>query len=152
MGNEVLDIEANEFEGEVESTYKLIVYQASELPKDFRNLIMGPFLNSLRYGNDLFKLIDKDSYFTSYAQYIELLMKRKLTAIKLAMLSDETILGWCMYEEKTVHYVWVKEHQRRNGIAKSLLPKEFDTITHITNKGINIWVNKFPEVKFNPWA
>lgn len=152
MGIKVLDITTNEFETEVESNYRIVVYLASQLPKDFKNLIMGPFLNSLRYGNDLFKLIDKDSYYSSYAKYIELLLQRPNTRLKIAVLSDETVLGWCMFENTVVHYIWVKEHQRRQGIARSLLPREFDTITHITNKGINIWVNKFPEVRFDPWA
>ena len=53
---------------------------------------------------------------------------------------------------KTIHYIWVKNEVRRQGIGKALMPKEFDTISHITNKGISIWVNHFPEVKFNPFA
>lgn len=125
---------------------------ASHLQRDYKNLVLAPFLNSLRYGNDLFKLIDKDAYYASYTKYIETLLQRPDCLIKFAMLSDDTVLGWCLFQDKTVHYVWVKEHQRRQGIAGSLVPKNFEVITHITNKAINIWVNKFPEVRFDPWA
>lgn len=150
MGDKVLELETNELK-EVESSYRIRIYSTLLLPEEFKNLVIAPFLNSLRYGNDLFKLIDKDAYYKSYGKYIELLMKRPQAQVKLAMLSDETVLGWSLYEPNTLHYVWVKKEVRRQGIGRSLLPKEFDTITHITNKGISIWINKYPEVKFDPF-
>lgn len=137
---------------EVENSYKIVVYKVLDLPQEFHNLIIAPFLNSLRYGNDLFKLIDKEAYYSSYSKYIQLLLQRPNAQVKLAMLSDRTVIGWSMIEGKTVHYVWVKKEIRRQGIGLSLLPKEFDTITHITNKGIGIWVSKFKDVRFNPFA
>jgi len=109
-------------------------------------------LNSLRYGNDLFKLIDQDAYYKNYGNYISALLARPEMKVKLAVLNDDTVLGWSLYMNKTVHYVWVKSEVRRQGIGKSLLPNEFDTISHITNKGINIWINKYPKVRFDPFA
>lgn len=109
-------------------------------------------MNSLRYGNDLFKLMDKDSYYEAYSRYIDSILHKPTSTIRIAALDDETVLGWSLSEDKIVHYVWVKKEVRRQGIARSLLPKEFDTITHITNVGMNIWVNKFPQVRFNPFA
>lgn len=135
---------------EVEN-YKIVLYSGPKLPPEFKNLIIAPFLNTLRYGNDLFKLIDKDAYYSTYSKYIEHLLDRPTTTIYMAVLDDETVLGWSMVGYKAVYYVWVKKEVRRNGIGRSLLPKEFDTITHITNTGINIWVSKFPEVRFNPF-
>lgn len=149
MGNQTLESKADELE---ETSYKIISYPAIQLPSEYRNLIIGPFLNSLRYGNDLFKLIDKESYYLNYARYVEHLLQRPKAIVKLSVLSDDTTLGWSLVEDKTVHYVWVKKELRRQGIAKSLLPKEFTTISHITNKGINIWINKFPHVRFDPFA
>jgi len=139
-------------ESEIESSYGIIFYQAQNLPNEFKNLIIAPFLNSLRYGNDLFKLVDKRSYYSNYGQYIELLLKRPDSRVCIAILSDKTVLGWSLVQKNVVHYVWVKKEVRRQGIGRSLLPKEFDTISHITNKGLNIWVNKFPNVRFDPWA
>lgn len=151
MGHKILDSSTDELKKVEDSSYRIIWYPAFQLPLSFRSLVIAPFLNSLRYGNDLFKLIDKNAYYSAYAKYIELLLQRPKTTVKLAILSDMTVLGWCLLEEKTIHYVWVKKEVRRQGIGKSLLPKEFDTISHITNKGLSIWVSKFPEVKFNPF-
>lgn len=151
MGNTHLELERNEPE-EIESSYRVVKYKASELPEEFYNLIIATFLNSLRYGNDLFKMIDKEAYFPKYGQYINLLLKRPQAIIKLAMLRDKTVLGWSMCELKTVHYVWVKKEVRRQGIGKSLVPIDFDRITHITNKGISIWGSKYPNVRFDPFA
>jgi hypothetical protein len=149
MGSETLEPTSS---GAKEERYRLISYIAPELPPDFKNLIIAPFLNSLRYGNDLYKLIDKDAYYLKYAKYVELLLTRSTCVIKLAILNDDTVLGWCLAEGKAVHYVWVKKEVRRQGICQALLPKSFDTISHITNKGINIWINHFPNVRFDPFT
>lgn len=136
---------------EVDS-YKIRKFKATDLPNDFRNLIIAPFKNSLRYGNDLFKLIDRDAYYEAYDKYIHILLGRPDSIITLAILDDETVLGWCLYERDVIHYVWVKKEVRRQGIGISLLPKTFNVISHVTNIGINIWVNKFPNVRLNPFV
>ena len=148
VGSEALEPTSK---GIKEERYRLVPYKGIEIPPDFKNLVIAPFLNSLRYGNDLFKLIDKDAYYFSYGKYIELLLQRPNTQVKFAILDDDTILGWCISEDKTLHYVWVKKEVRRQGIAQALMPK-FDVISHITNRGINIWVNHYPQVRFNPFA
>lgn len=149
MGGETLESTSQRAE---EERYRLVTYYGVTLPPEFKNLVTAPFLNSLRYGNDLYKLIDKDAYFFSYSKYIESLLQRPHSMVKLAILNDMTVLGWCLMENKVVHYIWVKKEVRRQGIGCALLPKTFDTISHITNKGINIWVNHYPNVKFNPFA
>lgn len=124
-----------------------------DLPEEYKNVILAPFLNSLRYGNDMFKLIDKESYYSAYSKYINLLLQKPTTRVNFAQLKDDTVLGWCLYETSNIlHYTWVKKEVRRQGIGRAILPKEFDTITHITNKGLNIWINKFPTVRLNPFA
>lgn len=147
MGNQDLEPISDVSEG-----YKVISYLGSHLPPEFTNVIIAPFINSLRYGNDLFKLVDQDSYYKAYSKYIGLLLMRPKSVIKLALLNDKTVLGWSLYEDEILHYVWVKKEVRRQGIARALLPMKFTSISHITNKGLNIWVNKFPEVRFNPFV
>lgn len=151
MADQVGHQEMESGSNESQERYRLDLYPGSQIPSDFRNLIIAPFLNSLRYGNDLFKLIDKDAYYFSYGRYIELLLQRPSTQVKFAILDDETVLGWCLTEGKILHYVWVKKEVRRQGIARALMPKSFDTISHITNKGIHIWVNHYPGAKFDPF-
>lgn len=150
LGNKELESTSEGLE-EVDSEYVLKFYAASLLPEEYKNLVRAPFLNSLRYGNDLYKLIDKDAYYLSYGKYIEHLLQRPRSIVSMAALDDGTILGWALYEGTTLHYVWVKKEVRRQGIAKELIPDKIDIITHITNTGINIWGNKMPEVKFDPF-
>lgn len=151
MGDKELEPETEKLE-EVESSYRIVYFGGPTLSAEYRNIVVAPFLNSLRYGNDLYKLIDKDAYFINYSKYIDHLLQRPMMLVKMAMLKDDTILGWSMVENKTVHYVWVKKEVRMQGICKALMPQEFNTISHITHKGINIWVKRYPEVNFNPWA
>lgn len=150
VGSEELEPSAAELE-EVESSYRVEYFGGPKLSKEYRNVVVAPFLNSLRYGNELFKIIDKEAYYSSYARYIESLLLRPMTIIKMALLKDNTVLGWAMIEYKTLHYVWVKKEVRRQGIGRALLPNDFDTITHVTNVGLNIWVSKYPEKVFNPF-
>lgn len=136
---------------EANEVYRLKVYPATSLPEDMRNLVIAPMLNSLRYGNDMFKLIDKAAYYNTYSKYVKILLSRPTCAVKMAILSDDTVLGWSLFEGKTLHYVWVKKEVRRQGIGRSLLPEVFDTISHVTNVALNIWVHKYPEAKFDPF-
>jgi len=133
-----------------EASYKIVSYLAKELPQEFHRVIVGPFLSTLRYGNEMFKLIEQDSYYKTYPVYIEHLLIRPQSQIRIAMLSDKTVLGWSLSENETLHYVWVKKEVRRQGIGKALLPKKFSKISHVTNIGLSIWP-KYPEVKFDPF-
>ena len=76
-GIKKLELKANE--PEEKDFYRIIPYPSLEMPQEYRNLVIAPFLNSLRYGNDLFKLIDKDSYYLTYPKYIELLLQKTKT-------------------------------------------------------------------------
>lgn len=149
MGTKGVEPQRNETQENSYIVYEIDGKQIFE--KNYLNAIRAPFLNTLRSGNDWFKLIDKDSYFPTYSKFIEALLLRSKTKVKLAELRDKTILGWCMYEDKTVHYIWVKSELRRQGIGQALLPKEFDKVSHLTNRALRLWVNHYPEVKFDPF-
>ena len=148
MGNQKLEAKTNEPE---EDSYKVIAYKGNALPEEYLNLIRAPFLTSLRYGNDLFKLIDQDAYYKTYNKYLESILKRNQTVVRLAALDDKTILGWSLSEPNLLHYVWVKKEVRRQGIMQSLLP-EFTTFSHITNKWIPIWNKYHFDARFNPFV
>lgn len=147
MGIKALDAEANENQ----ESYRIVTMNASDIPTDMMPLVLAPFLNSLRYGNDYFKFIDQNSYYHTYKRFItEVLLKRPGAKLRLAKLNDETVLGWCLFENKTLHYVWVKDEQRRQGIGKSIVPA-FDTFTHLTRRGMSIWASRFKDAIFNPF-
>ncbi len=134
---------------ESEDHYRIVTYKSP--PKELRSKILANFLNSLRYGNDYFKLIEKDNYFPAYTIYINNLLDKASISTKFAMLSDQTILGWSIYEEEKLHYVFVNKDMRGQGIGKVLIPKEIKSFTHITNKGINLWLKHYPNAEFKPF-
>jgi len=146
-------------------TYKIVTYKAVNLPPQYINLVLSKFLRSLRYGNEYFKLIDKNSYFSVYDAYFKVLMSRPEAIIKLAVLSDDedVVLGWSLTEPNKLHYVYVNSTHRKLGIGKELTRESFNTITHLTTIGLSIWGNKYNNdpsrevpgktlVVFNPFA
>jgi len=138
------------------SVYQIVRYHGSDPAlTPYKNLIYTSFMKSLRFGNDWFKDIDSDSYFKTYHQVIDALLHRPYAQVSLALLTEDldTCVGWSLSEDKTLHYVFVKGdiQARRHGIAKDLIPKDFDTITHLTKIGRSIWKEKYPNVSFNPF-
>lgn len=139
------------------ASYRIVSFYGAALPPEFKNVIRAPFLNTLKNGNDWFKLIDRDAYYSKYSTFIDQLLLRPMALIRMALIPSidtdpEVVLGWSLSENKTVHYVWVKDDLRRQGIGKTLLPKEFDTFSHLTHKGMSIWGSRYPEVKFDPFV
>ena len=147
------------------SSYKVIKFKGAELPEQYKAMVYSKFLRSLRYGNDYFKLIDKDAYFEVYHNYFNSLLSRPEAIIKLAVLSDDTdvVLGWALVEPNILHYVYVNKDYRKTGIGTYLVSDPFSVITHLTTIGVSIWASKYssnpakpnpvkPLVQFNPFS
>lgn len=137
-----------------EASYKIIKFKASELPEQYRNMVFSKMLRSLRFGNEYFKLIEPGIYYDIYNTYIKSLLSRPSAVVNLAVLSDDldVVLGWSLIEPKKLHYVHVQKDMRNQGIGQELCKEPFDTITHITLKGVNLWNKYYREVKFNPFS
>jgi GNAT superfamily N-acetyltransferase len=136
------------------STYSVLSFPAQDIPKDYLPLIFSKWLRSLRYGNDMFKLIDVDAYYRTYHHYIGLILQRVDAVVRLAVLTDDkdVVLGFSVSHGSVLDYVHVHKDQRRQGIGMALLPLGIDTISHVTKTGLSIWGSKFREWKFNPFA
>lgn len=116
--------------------------------------IYSTWLKGLRFGNDVFGLIEQESYFKHYHRAIEVILARPDTHIQVACLTEDpnTILGYSVLgDEDTVHYVHVKQAFRRFGIAKELCPKAIKRVTHVTKVGWAILKEKHPTAIFNPF-
>lgn len=136
------------------NSYKILTLSGhSPEFKQYENMVYSDFLESLRYGNDWFKMIDQDNYYQSYHQVIHGLLSRGDSTVRLAVFTDEpdTCLGWSLSSSSLLHYVYVKKDARKKGIGRELLPKGFDHITHLTTVGVIIWRQKLPTIKFNPF-
>ncbi len=136
------------------SSYKILSLSGSDPAlRSYEAMIYSDFLKSLRYGNEWYSLIDSDRYFGVYKQVIASLLKRPLSNVRLAVLTDDpdTCLGWSLSEGKSLHYVFVKKDTRLQGIATELLPKNFTQVTHLTKAGRAIWCNKYQNAIFDPF-
>lgn len=109
-------------------------------------------MRSLKYGNFFFRQVDDAAFFKNYNAFIGVLMERPKAVIRLAVLTDEpdTVLGWCLKDGETLHYVWVDKIQRKQGIAKELVGT-FDKVTHMTHIGFEIF-QKLNDIIFDPWG
>lgn len=134
------------------STYSIITVLGSTLPLRYTGFVYSKWLRSLRYGNEYFKLINSDDYYSNYGRFIESVLNRENVYLRLAVLTDErdTALGFSVNEREILHYVYVKEDMRGLKIASSLVQK-LETFTHLTKEALPIWNKKFPAAIFNPF-
>lgn len=125
---------------QTQARYCIIECSGQKIPNNYKALIFGKWLKSLRAGNDLFKLNDAESYYFNYHVYLEKLFTRTSLKFRFAVIEEDhdTVLGWACLEPGKVHYVWVQPEQRGQGVAKSLCSEPFKTVTHLTNTGLKI--------------
>ena len=149
MGNKALEAGRD---GEPQGGYTVVAYPAASLPVRYRGFVLAKWKRSLRQGNEYFKLVDSRCFFDAYGRYCDLLLGRPGAVVRVAALSEDpdVALGWSLIEGATLHYVYVQPDQRRQGIAKALVPVEIEWITHLTNIGARIW-SKHKTVKLDPF-
>lgn len=137
-------------------SYSVIVFPSSKLPPNYTAFIFSKWLRSLRYGNPLFKKIQSGDYYQNYHVYIENLLKKPDSHVKLAVLSDDhdVILGFAVNREDVLDYIYVHVDYRKIGIGANLVLQDVKVFTHITLTAIDIWQNndKYRQWKFNPFA
>lgn len=136
-----------------EASYKIIAFIGPRLSQEYKGVIYAKWLRTLRYGNDYFKLIDAKDYFENYGRYLDFILQKPSTIVRLAVLSDDTdvVLGFSVSEGYTLHYCYVQRDVRKNGIGMSLMNFGVKQITHVTKIGLEVWNKKFPKAKFNPF-
>jgi GNAT superfamily N-acetyltransferase len=147
-------LEQQAAESQKEARYRIISFSGIDLPKNYEAVVYSRFLRGLRYGNVLFRLIESRAYHRAYHQYIEMLLHRPNTTVRLAVLEDDhdNVLGYAIVEPGVLHWVAVHKLSRRNGIAKALVPRGIQAISHLTNTGFKIWNEKLKHtVAFNPF-
>lgn len=118
-----------------------------------KNFIMATFLRGIFYGDTWFGQIPKDIFMSNYHKIAEALVTAPTTTITVSCLREDPdiILGYAMYTQNRLHWVFVKSAWRSIGIAKSLVPQGIDTVTHLTKVGSGV-LRKHPGVIFNPFA
>jgi hypothetical protein len=157
MGSEDIQSKAIESQGEETSetaSYDIVSVVGSSIPESYKGLIYSRWLRSHRYGNFLFKMIDSDIYYEKYHRYIELLLHKPETEVRLAVLSDDhdIVLGFCVHRDKILDYVHVHYTCRNARIGWHLVPEKITCITHYTYTGARFVTARYGSFKFNPYA
>lgn len=114
--------------------------------------IYSTWLLGLKFGNELFNLIDEDRYFETYRKVLGAIIEKPTTTIQVACLKEDAdvIIGYCISEDEKLHWIYTKEAWRDIGVARSLIPK-FKVVTHLTKMGQIILKKNHPEVIFDPF-
>ncbi len=132
----------------------------SDMPFIYRSILMGTYHGN-KYGKgnkvdpkapiDFFSSISQDQFMASYHKFLESLFSRQSINVSVACLSSDSdvILGFSVYEPGILHFVFVKPHWRRIGIASALIPKDTNTVTGFTRVGDIIRRKK--GLMFNPF-
>lgn len=139
-----------------EQFYIVKSYLGTDLPKEYEALVYSTWLRSLRHGNSYFKLIyPPDAYYATYGNYISRILETPLCYVRLALLDEDrdNVLGYLIHRGDILDYCYIQKEQRRNGIARSLLPEGIKVITHLTHTAMSIWAGNshYQHFHFNPF-
>lgn len=120
---------------------------------DDKSFIFSTFLRGLYYGSDFFKEVDKEAFMAHYHKVLDHVLNQPGTSVEIACLEDapNVILGYIIYKDNRLDWIFVKKAWRGIGIAKRLTPGKINTITHLTTIGKSI-LKKHKGIKFNPFA
>lgn len=134
-------------------TYSIIEYPGESLPEAYQGLVRAKWLHSLRYGTEFFKKMAPSSYYAEYGYVIHKTLLNPECRVKLAVLSDDhdVVLGFLVYRDDKLDYVYVHKDNRRIGIATSMLPKGITQISNLTRTAVTIWEKKYGYWVFNPF-
>lgn len=147
-----MDQETEAFK-EQQAFYKIISFPAAKIPHGYRNLVYSSWAKSYKSGNKYLKFADRKSYHDLSKLVIDTYLTRPQSYINLAVLHEDNdvVLGWSLIDGDKLHYVYVKELQRKQGIGRALI-KGFSIITHLTDQAIPIILKHYENVIYNPFA
>jgi len=118
--------------------------------KDDEAFIYSSWLRGLWWGNDWFHEIPIEIFYNTYHTVVERILTHPETQVSVACLREDpsVILSYCVYRDKLLHWVFTKRDWRKIGLAKDIVPKDIQTVSHLTNIGKAI---KPQKVIFNPF-
>lgn len=131
------------------------LYQIRDSKPADDNFILATFLRGVYYGNPITAMIPKDIFMAHYKYKAEALVKdRNKAIVKIACLPDDedVIIGYSILstDYQTIHYVYVKDRFRKQGIGRSLVPQYPQAVSHLTALGISL-LTKFKDCHYNPF-
>lgn len=132
---------------EINNTYLIRDYR----PED-KAFIMSTWLRGLYYGNQFYALMEKNTFMDVYKQVLEALLQRSIVKVACLVEDQDVILGYIVLSNdvNTIHWVFIKQAFRKQGIAKSLTPKNARVYSHFSDLGLSL-AKKLNYV-FNPFS
>jgi hypothetical protein len=98
------------------------------------------------------QVIDPSAFRFYYPPLIQETLLRSTIRVACLKEDQDVCLGYSVFEEDILHFVFVKSNFRRLGLATLLMPKTIKTVTQMTSKGYLMMKRRFPEASFNPFA
>lgn len=136
----------------MDDSYKILKFKAPDLPDSYKGVVYAFFLRTLRQETKAFKQVDGDSFFNYFNRYLTWLLTHDTCVVRLAVMEPDVVIGWSLTDGKRLHYVWVQQAGREQGIATSLVPGGFEVFSNLTDLGKTITDLKFPKAKFKPFT
>ncbi len=136
-------------EGVVNKAELVSIRDAVEADRPF---IFASWLRGLKHANDYFELIENEAYFKHQHSTIENILDDFEVTVRIACLKDDqsVILGYAVYKNTRLDWLFVKRSWRGIGLAKDLTPPNIATVSHFTKLGLSL-LRKYPNVRFNPY-
>lgn len=118
----------------------------SDLP-----FIFSTWLKGLYHGNPLYRKIEQGIFYPKYHKVLEAVLKS--STVVVACLEDEpdVVLGYAVYRDLTMHWIFVKKAWRKMGIAKQLVVPNITAVSHLTKIGESLIKSKGLNWKFDPF-
>ncbi len=120
--------------------------------EDDRAFILATWLRGLYYGGQSYSDIPKDIFMSTKHAALSTLLESPGVDIKVSCLKEDpsVILGYSVYTNTVLHWLFCKSRWRRTGVATSLLPPKLTAVTHLTDLGKKL-LKKRPGVHYNPF-
>lgn len=114
------------------------------------NFIYDTWLKGLYFGNEQNKKMKPSVYFDYHRKIIDMILGSVKTMVKIVCLKEdpEVVLGYSVFEDHILHYIFIKHAWRGIGLTKYLLPEKLEHMTHTTPIGESFLRKKFPKISF----
>jgi GNAT superfamily N-acetyltransferase len=100
-------------------------------------LIYQTWLKGLYYGNDWFRMVNKEIFYKEYRKIIDRILEHSHCICAVLKDESDVVLGYAVVEKNSkLHWVFVKSSWRRKGIAsKFLISPTINQVSHLTQLG-----------------
>lgn len=112
-------------------------------------VIQSTWLNGLKFSSYWFRSIPNEVFFEQFKDYYYQIIKKSKTKVICLPDAPEVLLGYAVYTDNILHWVYVKLAFRKLGLAKALVPENISICTNLTKIGKSIADKK--GITFNPF-